>query len=289
MIGGGAAGLSAATWLARYRRHVLVLDAGEQRNRWVEHAHGYLGFDPCDPMELLERGRADLKRYETADILNERVSGVEGSEGGFLVRTDAGEHEGRRLVLATGVADEFPDVEGFFEHYGIDVFHCPSCDGYDARDRDTVVFGWGEHVTGFARHLLRWASSVTIVTDGHRLEADDADRAALADERIRVIEDVATSLEGERGALRTVCLRDAGRIPCRIAFFTIAHHPVNRFAHALGCSLTDEGYVVVDAKGRTTVEGVYAAGDLTPGFQLLQVGAAEGAVAGIACAISFGV
>lgn len=286
MVGGGPAGLSAATWIARYRRRVVVLDSEEYRNRWVERAHGYLGSDPIPPKELLARSCEQLSAYDDAERRAPvRVLRVRGSIGRFELDLDDGSCVvARRLILATGVQDAFPVMERFFEFYGADVFHCASCDGYEARDKDVVAFGWGEQVVGFALGLLDWARSVTVVTDGHRLQADDADRLRLDRYGIDVVEDDAISLEGERGALRGVTLRSGACIPCQLAFFSVAHHPVNDLALQLGCEVEDIGCVKVDDNAETSVPGVYAAGDLTSGMQLVSVAVAKGATAGVACA-----
>ena len=147
VVGGGPAGLSAATWLAHYRQRVLVLDSGEYRNRWVERTHGYLGADPVAPAELLHRIREQLGAYPEVEVRNARAEGVRReADDTFTVDVGGETLRARRLVLATGVRDRFPEVEGFFEHYGASVFHCPTCDGYEARDRPVVVFGWSEEV-----------------------------------------------------------------------------------------------------------------------------------------------
>lgn len=287
VIGGGSAGLAATTWLARYRRRVLLVDAGEPRNRWVEEAHGYLGSDPIDPATLLERAHRDLDAYTTVDRVQGKASSAATEpRGGFAVEADGRCHLGRRLVLATGVADAFPDVDGFFTHYGADVFHCPSCDGYQAQDLPVVAIGWSPAMAGFALELLDWASSVTVVTDGQDFEGNGAEREALSRHGIDIVEDKASALLGERGHLQAVQLRSGGRLFCRLAFFSIAHQPVNGLAEGLGCALDDHGHVSVDDQAQTTVPGVYAAGDLTPGMQLIQVAAAKGAVAGTCCALS---
>ncbi len=287
VVGGGAAGFAAATWLARYRRRVAVLDAGETRNRWVEAAHGYLGGDPLRPGELLARAREQLLRYPEAEVCSGRAERVlRGDDGLFVVETGDGPLRARRLVLATGVRDEFPEVERFFEHYGATVFHCPTCDGYEAKDARVVVFGWSEEVTGFALTLLGWAREVLVVTEGRAFEGDAACRVRLQAGSVPVIEDDAVELLGERGRLEGVRLRDAGVVACDLAFFSIAHHPCAELAEQLGCRLSPEGYVEVDDESATSVPGVYAAGDLTPGLQLLQVAAAKGAIAGVACSQS---
>jgi thioredoxin reductase len=283
--------LSAATWLARYRRRVALIDAGERRNRWVERTHGYLGLDPVDPKALVERAKVSLLAYPTAEVIggHARAAAVL-PNGSFTVEVDVNgrpqELRVRRLVLATGVEDRFPDVDGFFEHYGADVFHCPTCDGYEARDRRVVAFGWSEHVAGFALELLDWAAKVTVITDGSGFEGDAVHRAALVRHGVDVIEDDAEALLGRRGRLEGVRLRGGTTVPCELAFFSIAHRPRSEVAALLGCALTREGCIVVDGDCQTTVPGVYAAGDVVPGIQLVQVAAAQGTVAGVHAALS---
>ena len=291
VVGGGPAGLSAATWAARYRRSVLVVDSGEYRNRWVDRSHGYLGDDPADPMELLRRARADLARYPEVTFCEGRASSARRNAEGQFVLTigdDIGDedHAALRLVLATGVVDEFPEVDGFFDHYGHSVFHCATCDGYEAQDRSVVVLGWGEHVVAFALGLLDWAREVTIVTEGRRLEADDAHRAVLARHGIGVREDDAVAFEGDRRALQGVRLAGGDVLGADLVFFSIAHRPRLELAEQLGCDTDADGCLCVDRDGRTSVAGCYAAGDITPGFQLASIAAGKGAAAGVAAAIS---
>ena len=288
VVGGGPAGLAAALWLARYRRTVVVLDSGEYRNRWVDEAHGYLGFDPFSPEELRGRARDDLARYPEAEVRAGKAGrAARNADGTFdVVLEEGGRLTSKRLVLATGVGDAFPEVDGFFEHYGASVFHCPTCDGYEAKGKDVVVLGWSDEVTGFALTLNGWAASVCIVTDGRRFEGDDECRHRLAACGIDVLEDEAIAFVGTRGDLQGVHLRGGRTLACHLAFFSIAHIFHAELADQLGCARTDEGCVQVDHEGATTTPGVYAAGDLVPGLHLVQVAAAQGAVAGVACARS---
>lgn len=285
MVGGGPAGLSAATWLSRYRRNVLVLDGGEHRNRWVDQAHGYLGTDPLRPTEFLQSARRQLEGYAETEIRSVQAGeACRNDDGTFTVEAGGATLLARTLVLAVGVEDDFPEVENFFEHYGASVFHCPTCDGYEAKECDVVAFGWSENITGFAITLLGWARTVTLVTDGRRFEGDEEDRRRLSAEGVAILEDDAVELLGPRGALEGVRLAAGGVIECQLAFFSIAHRPRTALADQLGCVLTGEGCIEVDLEGATTVPGVYAAGDVTPGLQLVQVAAAKGAIAGVACA-----
>lgn len=286
VVGGGPAGLAAATWLARYRRRTLLVDAGEQRNRWVDRAHGYLTRDPVSPREVLRLAREQLDAYPYAERLDGSVTDARRDGDRFVVSVGTAKYAALRLVLATGVVDAFPDVDGFFDHYGADVFHCPTCDGYEARGRNVVVLGWSAYVAAFAVTLLDWAASVVVVTDGRRFPGDDEQLATLAAYGIRVVEDEALRFGGDRGALRYIALRHIGEVPCEAAFFSVAHRPRTDLAERLGARVNAEGCVVVDASQETDVPGLYACGDVTPGMQLIQVAAAEGTVAGISAAQS---
>ena len=289
VVGGGPAGLSAALWLARYRCSVAVLDSGEHRNRWVDYAHGYLGSDPVNPSDLLATAREQLRGYPTVEIIEARAhTASRDGVGHFTVDAGSQRLEARRIVLATGVTDAFPEVDNFLEHYGCSVFHCPTCDGYEAKDKRVVVFGWSESIVDFALNMQGWASTVTIVTDGRSFEGDADCRETLNGCSIDIIEDDALELVGPRGDLRGVKLRGGRTIDCELVFFSIAHEQNSGLADQLGCDRTaDEGdCVLVDDKGETSVPGVYAAGDLVPGLQLIQVAAAKGTTAGVACAQS---
>jgi thioredoxin reductase len=288
VVGGGPSGLAAASWLARFRRRVLVVDSGEHRADQVERSHGYLGRDPQTPRELLTRGRQEVLAYPTAEITADAVESASAHPRGFAVTLrDGGLVLAHKLVLACGVRDVKPDVPGLDEHYGVSVFHCPACDGYEARDCDIVVLGWSENLVGFATGLLGWARSVTIVTAGERFAGDDACRSVLDGHGVEVIEEHVVSLVGRRGSLRAARLESGREVPCSLAFFSVAHEPRTELARELGCAIDDDGCVEVNDCGMTSVDGVYAAGDLVPGLQLVSVAVAKGVVAGVGCAQSF--
>lgn len=286
VIGGGPAGLAAAGWLARFRKRTVVLDSCEYRNRWVDKAHGYLGHDPVNPTELLEAARKQLAAYPDLVIVCTTAETAEAVDGGFRVTSGDGEFYARRLVLATGTRDAFPDIPGFFEHYGSEVFHCPVCDGYEAKDRRVAVLGWNDQVTGFAVELTNWAKTVTVVAQGNRIDEDDRVRDRLKRHGVTLCEEDAVELVGKRGSLQGVRLQTGEVLDCDYLFFSLPEHPVNSLARLLGCDVDEDGHVVIDRQGRTSVDGVFAAGDLTPGEQLIQVAAGEGTLAGVTCAES---
>ena len=282
VIGGGPAGLAASMWAARYRRRVILLDAGEQRNRWADATHGYLGLDGSSPRELIECALREVSSYPEIRVRSPaRVNTVQPGQSGFQVRLDDGSEVGAlRLVLATGVRDTFPSIDRFEEFFGSDVFTCPSCDGYEAQGKSVAVIG-DPQVAAFAVGLLDWATSVTVIVD-----MLDEDLGALEQLGIRVVVGEPTSLVGEPGQLRSVRLKSGDEVPCEMVFCTMGHVQQSDLPHQLGCEISSEGCVLVDDHCATSVEHVYAAGDMTPGPHLVQVAASKGATAGIAAAIS---
>ncbi len=238
-----------------------------------------------------------------------RVRAVDaGREGdGFRVVTDdGGELRCRRVVVATGVVDRFPQLEGFDGHYGTSAFHCPSCDGYESHGLAIAAYGWDEEVAGFAVGLLEWASDVVVLTDGRRSDGDDRHLAALADRG-------SGSCASQRwpwSASRATCGRSAcataRRSPasgCSSPSTTSTRATSPTGSAASGPTTTAWSSTVTGSpldldspraqrpvrpvgESRSTVPGVYAAGDITPGTQLVQVAAGKGAAAGVACAMS---
>lgn len=287
VVGGGPAGLAAATWLGRYLRHTLVVDAGEHRNRYADQVHGLLGRDPTTPHALLREARAGVEQYPHVTLHEGRVDEIERSvDGRFHAVVDGAPVIAQRVVLATGVRDEWPDVSGFQEHYGTDVHHCPSCDGYEARGRHVVALGAGDQVPAFAAGLLDWAESVCVVTDTDGTAFDDTQRDALAGHGIDVVDGVAEALLGDPGALEGLRLKDGTVVAADMVLFSYAHDAANGLARQLGCEVDDRGCIIVDGFQLSSVDGVYAAGDVTPGLQLVSVAIGQGTAAGVACATS---
>lgn len=286
VCGGGPAGLAAATWLGRYRRKTLLLDEGNQRNLPARASHGYLAHDGAAPGELIAAAQRDLSRYDAVELKRERALDAHAEDDCFVVTTQDDQYRSARLVLATGVEDVVPDIPEFAQLYGTSIFHCSCCDGFESRDQDLVAIGWSENSAGFALDLLNWGASVTLVTNGETFEGDENARAALARNSITLVEDEVAGIEQVEGRLQGVRLASGRFVAATRAFFSIAHRPRNSLARNLGCELVADGYVKVAEHGETTVDGVYAAGDLVPGEQLVQAAAAQGAIAGIACAMS---
>ena len=286
VCGGGPAGLAAALWLGRYRRKTLLLDAGEARNAASHGVSGYLTRDGCLPREITDQGREEVARYPDVTIAEGHVSAIEATAGGFRMSSTLGDLAAHRVILATGVQDLLPDIPGFMEHYGRSIFHCSCCDGYEARDQDVLAIGWGEHAAGFALDLLDWGARVTLVTNGQTYEGDRSCEIALQKHDVEIVEESVTELLSDGDDLSGALLSSGREIAASKAFFSIGHRPRNELALMMGCGVDAAGYIEVGPHGETSVDGIYAVGDVTPGEQLVQTAAAEGAVAGIACAMS---
>lgn len=281
IIGGGPAGLTCAIFLARYRRRVLVVDEGRPRNHATQGIHGFLGQHGIEPGELLERGRAEAREVG-AEIRTGRATKVERDGDVFRVSTTAGDVRARRVVLAYGVRDTLPDIPEIESYYGITVHHCPDCDGYESRDQRIGVIGWGKSVVGLALKLLQWSDDIVVFTHGQPREWDEEEHSKLLAEQITIKDEKIVALEGKDGRVAAAVLDTGERVAAQRLFFTIKVERSTTLAEDLGCEVVEgKSDVVVDEHGKTTVEGVWAIGDLAPGAQLAITSAAEGAVAAI--------
>jgi thioredoxin reductase len=282
IIGGGPAGLTCAIFLARYRRRVLIVDSGKPRNYASRAIHGFLGQHNIAPGELLARGRAEAEAAG-AEICHCVAQCVERSGDIFEVTTSAGMMRSRRVVLAYGVRDILPDIPGIAAYYGGSVFHCPDCDGYEVRDKRVGVIGWGKKVVGLALELLQWTDELTVFTDGHAREWTDEHHSKLLALGIGVVDEKIVSLIGDEGMVREAVLSTGVQVSLDALFFTIGVTRSCVLAEGLGCQVDEQRpNIIVDKHRQTSVEGIYAIGDLVPGSQLAITSAADGAIAAIA-------
>lgn len=282
IVGAGPAGLSAALVLGRCRRRVLVFDSGHPRNAASHGLHGYLTRDGIDPGEFLQIARDQLRQYETVQLRHVEVIDAQRLENSFEISLANGERfTSRRLLLATGVVDEIPQIEGMAEFYGTSVFHCPYCDGWEMRDQPLAVYGRSENGAGLALELLLWSRDLVLCTDGPA-ELDSKDMERLQAHNIAIREDKVLRLEGHEGVLERLVFADSKPLAIRGMFFSTAQKQASDLAVKLGCVITDQGCVDTGDYETTNVPGLYVAGDASRLVQFVIVAASEGAQAAVA-------
>lgn len=280
VVGAGPGGLSTALWLGRCRRRVLVVDAGGGRNAAAHGIHGLLTRDGIAPAELRRLGRQELVPYEVA-FREATVSAATHSDGRFELTLDAGESvSSRALVLATGVRDRMPEVDGLEEFYGTTVHHCPYCDGWEHRDQRLAVHGRGRAGFALAKKLLTWSTDVVLCTDGAS-RLTDKEKAALDRLGIPISSKRLARLEGRGTTLERLRFRDGSALDRDAVFFTLGWDLASNLAQTLGCRLTRKGCIRTDEHQETSVPRLYVVGDASRDVQLVVAAAAEGAKAAL--------
>jgi thioredoxin reductase len=278
VIGGGPAGLSAALVLGRARRRVVVVDAGAPRNAPAGYMQGFLSRDGTPPADLLRTARAEVRRYGV-EIVEDRVVDA---TAGFALRLAGGRTvEARRVLLATGAADVLPDVPGARERWGRDLLHCPYCHGWEVRDEPIGVLGTGPGSVEHAHLLRQWTDDVILFTHAYAVTTEE--RATLDARGIAVVDGAVERLVVTDDHLRAVQLADGRTIPRAALFIRPA---LRAHAHgppaALGCELVAGGLVRADADGRTSVPGLWAAGNAANPRAQVITAAGEGSAVAIA-------
>jgi thioredoxin reductase len=275
IVGGSYAGLSAGLQLARARRKVLVIDAGQRRNRFAATSHGFLGQDGQAPDVIAAEGRSQLMEYSTVTWVQDRVLETHGQADAFRVRSQCnGEFAARRLILATGVVDELPAIEGLQERWGTRVFHCPYCHGYELEQGRIGVLATSALAMHHALMLPDWGST-TLFTNG--VFTPDAEQRAQLERR-------GVSWEGGsvrriRGEHADVELND-GRVFSLDGVFTMSRTRISPLVEQLGCATVDGPtgpYVHTNETRQTSVAGVFACGDASLAAGSVALAVAEGA------------
>ncbi|GAA4473411.1 NAD(P)/FAD-dependent oxidoreductase [Enteractinococcus fodinae] len=278
IIGGGAAGLNAALVLARARRSVTVVDARQPRNAPSAAAHGMLGNEGINPLELLDRGRAEAQSYG-AEILTATVDAARPDGQGYLVRLhDGRELQAAQLVVATGVRDVLPDIEGLSARWGKDVIHCPYCHGWEIRDQTIGIIATSATSAYQAMLFQQWSQNITLFSNGYEFEAEALD--TLAALNIPVIDTPVAAVEITDDAVTGLRLTDGRTFSLQVVGVSSGKRVNLDGLEALGLETYDnpEGtFLRADDTGHTNVAGVWAAGNvMDPEIQISEC-ASQGA------------
>lgn len=280
VVGAGPAGLSAALVLARCRRRVLVADTREYRNAASRAMHGFLSREGIDPAELRRIARDQLDGYPAVRWTTSAAQDVYPVENGFQVDLTGGRRvHCRKLLLATGVVDELPDIPQVARLYGRGVFHCPYCDGHEVADQPLIAYGHGADGARLGLELTAWSGAVLVCTDGTDL--DERWRRRLHANGITVDTEHITGLRGADW-FEAVVFADGREHPAAALFFHTRQRERSGLAARLGCTFNDEGTVATGDNEATNVPGLFVAGDASRQAQLAIVAAGEGAEAAAA-------
>lgn len=283
IVGGGPAGLTAALWLARYLRSVVLVDSGDPRNWETRGINGFLGSHGIRSPDLRRHGRDDASSHG-ALLVDGRVVSVRNTnaERFTLVLEDDREFQSRRLLLCIGIRDIWPRIPGLGECYGETVHVCPDCDGFETRGCKTVVLGSGRKAVGMALALSNWTSEIVICTNGEPADMNARELEKLQAINVPVLQEKVERVSSEGGEIRCMHIEGGMQLDCERLYFAIGQYAADDLGAQLECERDDLGLIVVDDRNRTSVLNVFAAGDIVPGPQLAIAAAAEGAIAAIA-------
>jgi thioredoxin reductase len=284
IVGGGPAGLTASIWLARYLHSVVLVDSGDPRNWETRGVNGFLGHPNIRPAQLRGMGRDEARQngVQFLDTMCECVT--QRDEDHFELTLAEGKIvHARRLLLAIGLRDVWPDVPGLEHVYGSTAHVCPDCDGYECRDLKVAVIGSGRKAVGMALNLTTWTSDIVICTNGEPANFDLPEYCEKLDAlAIPVIEYPINCVEHSGSRVHSLTFESGPALDCEKIFFAIGQYPADDLGAQLGCERDSGGHVIVDDAYHTSVRNCFAAGDIVPGPQLAIAAAADGAIAALA-------
>jgi len=277
IVGGSAAGLSAALVLGRSRRNVLVCDTNQPRNGSSPTSHSMYTRDGTPSADLIAIGRAQLERYDV-ELRAVGVTQVRSADQHtFLIALANGEQvRSRRVLLATGVRDILPPLAGIEQFWGTSVVHCPYCHGWEVRDQPIAVLSTGEIAIHFVYLLRNWSRDLVLCTNGFG-QLTEAERDRIMSMDVQIYEQPIAQLEGKQAQLNSIRFVDGTLIERHALFIRPGQEQQSRLAYDLGCKIDAGGIIIVDEQGQTSVVGVYAAGDMMRQSQQIVFAAADGA------------
>lgn len=280
IVGGSYAGLSAALALGRSLRNVLIVDSGRPGNRQTPHSHNFLTQDGIAPSLLAEKARYDVQQYNTVEWMKGEVTSADFITGGFRVTIGGGtEFKSRKLLFATGIQDILPEIQGLAACWGISALHCPYCHGYEVRNEVTGVVGNGDMGFEFVRLISNWSNQLTLFTNGvSTLTAAQTEKVKV--HGIKIEETPLVEIVHIDGKMEYVVLANEEVHQLKALYVRGSFDQNTPIPASLGCELTSDGYIAVDDFQRTSVVGIYAAGDCTTRFRSVSAAVAAGTKAG---------
>ena len=280
IIGGSYAGLSAAMALGRSLRKVLVIDNNKPCNRQTPHSHNFITQDGKTPKQIADEAKAQVLKYLTITFIDGLVTDGNLNINGFTIVTEKEEvFAAKKLLFATGIKDIMPQIPGFAECWGISVLHCPYCHGYEVQHKKLGVSLNGEMTFETTRMISNWTDKLTLFTNGKSTLTEEQTQK-LQSHDIAIVEKKITSLNHENGYIKSIVFDDGSQHSIDAVFSKSQLVQHFDLPEQLGCTLTEQGFIQVDDLQRTTVHGIYAAGDNTTMFRSVANAVAAGNKAG---------
>ena len=280
IVGGSYAGLSSAMALGRSLRNVLIIDNGQPCNIQTPHSHNFLTQDGKTPREISKLAKRDVEKYETVKFHKGlAISGMK-TENGFEITTDTKDKfTAKKLIFATGIKDTMPDIKGFAECWGISIIHCPYCHGYEHRNQNTGIIANGQKAFHLASMVNNLSDKVTILTNGKAdFNAEQVEK--LNKHNIKIIATGISEIEHKDGQLSHLIFEDGTKIPFDAAYGAIPFTQHSVIPVALGCELTEQGYIKIVAFQKTTVPNIYVCGDNSNMMRSVANAVSSGNIAG---------
>jgi thioredoxin reductase len=279
IIGGGPAGLSAALVLGRAKRNVVLFDDNQPRNAVTQESHGFLTRDGVEPDEFRHIAHQEIGKYPSVEIRQAQITNVINHENSFeLIEDNNTVFQAKTIILATGLKETLPSIDGIHDYYGKSLFNCPYCDGWELRDQPLVVISEGPQTFHMVKTIWNWSRDLLVCTNGYSVLTNEQ-KETFKKNGISVNEDIITTLQGKNGMLERVVFATGEESRRTGGFVAPQWHQASSFGELLGCEINAKG-AVVDNLGRTSVKGVYAAGDAAAlMFSQLILAAAQGSIA----------
>lgn len=280
IVGGSYAGLAAGMALGRALRNVLIIDNGKPCNRQTPHSHNFLTNDGKTPHEISGIAKEQVSRYASVNFLDAFVSGATKVQNTFEIQTGQNHtFKARKLIFATGITDMMPNIPGFSECWGISVLHCPYCHGYEVRHEQTGILANGD--TGFemASLLNNWTRHLTLYTDGAST-LNEQQTKKLKHHNISVVENEIDHIEHDSGHIRSIVFNNGAKAPLKALYTRLPFVQHSQVPGHMGCELTKEGHIKIDAAQKTTVHGVFACGDNTSSMRTVANAVSMGTTTG---------
>ena len=280
IIGGSYAGLSAAMALGRSLKNVLIIDSGQPCNKQTPHSHNFITHDGETPAAISKKAKEQVLKYDTVTFVEDKAIKATKTAQGFEMETEAGKtYHAKKLIFTTGVKDLLPETEGYKECWGISIIHCPYCHGYEVKGEATGLLMNGDMAFEMAKFISNWTHDLTLFTNGvSTLTAEQTEK--LRSKKINIVEKEIKQFEHINGYLTHVLFTDGSRHPLKAMYARPAIKQHCDIPEQLGCTLSEQGYILVDTFQKTTVPGIYAAGDCTIMFRSVSKAVSEGTMAG---------